>query len=105
MDGERMLWVDDSKPEPHGCSVARTYDDAVRMLRRYEWDVLYLDHDLGDADGRTGYDLLVQMRAEARVPADVVCISWNPVGKRRIQNLWSDIYAERHPIKGAPAHD
>jgi DNA-binding response OmpR family regulator len=90
-----MLWVDDSKPEPNGCSVARTYDDALRMLRRYEWDVLYLDHDLGDDDGRTGYDLLVQIRAENRVPREVVCISWNPVGKRRIVNLVSDIEEER----------
>lgn len=79
----RHLWVDDCKPAPEGYAVARTYDDAVRMLRRYEYDVLHLDHDLGD-DGRTGYDLLMQLLSEGRCPADVRCISWNPAGRARI---------------------
>lgn len=78
------LWVDDCKPCPHGCSVARTYDDALRMLRRFEYDTLYLDHDLGD-DKRTGLDLLRQLIADNRVPARVECISWNPVGRKNIE--------------------
>lgn len=92
-DNRKLLWVDDSKPAPYGCSVARTYDHAVRMLRKYEWDVLYLDHDLADA--RTGYDLLKQLDQEGRVPPEVVCISWNPVGKRNIEALFSDIKRRR----------
>jgi hypothetical protein len=82
------LWVDDSKPAPFGCAVARTYDDALRLLRRYDYDTLYLDHDLGDhhVPERTGYDLLKQLIADDRVPARVECISWNPVGKKRIED-------------------
>jgi hypothetical protein len=78
------LWVDDCKPAPEGCAVARTYDDAVSMLRRFDYETLYLDHDLGD-DGRTGYDLLMQMLGEGRVPERVECISWNPAGRQRIE--------------------
>ena len=93
MADTRMLWVDDSKPEPLGCSVARTYDDAVRMLTRYDWDVLYLDHDLGEK--RTGYELLLEMDFAGRVPATVICISWNPVGRARIEALWEEIVDRR----------
>ncbi len=79
----RALWVDDAKPAPdESYAVARTYEDALRMLRRFEYDTLYLDHDLGD--GPTGLDLLRTIRAEGRCPAQVVCISWNPVGRKRI---------------------
>lgn len=79
---EMHLWVDDCKPEPYGCAVARTFDDALALMRRYSYPVLYLDHDLGEA--RTGYDLLLQVQAEGICPPRVECISWNPVGRARI---------------------
>lgn len=60
------LWVDDAKPAPEGVAVARTYDDALSMLRRFEYGTLYLDHDLGET--RTGYDLLM-LRCTRRDPA------------------------------------
>lgn len=82
-DPSRCLWVDDCKPAPSGFAVARTYDEALRLLRRFDYAELYLDHDLGD-DGRTGYDLLMQLIADNRVPPRVECISWNPAGRKRI---------------------
>ncbi|MGJ0510221.1 MAG: cyclic-phosphate processing receiver domain-containing protein [Methylocystis sp.] len=96
------LWVDDCKPAPDGCAVARNYDDALRLLRRFDYDTLYLDHDLGDhhRPERTGYDLLKQLIADNRVPARVECISWNPVGVKRINNL----LAQFRPIP-APEKD
>lgn len=93
--GPRMLWVDDAKPAPEGMAVARTYDDALRMLRRFEYDVLYLDHDLGDQQGRTGLDLLRQLITDGRVPERVECISWNPAGKARIEAEIADL-GRRH---------
>lgn len=77
------IWVDDCKPAPVDCAVARTYDDALRMMRKYRYSVLYLDHDLGD-DGRTGLHLLRQLKAEKICPAIVNCISWNPAGRDAI---------------------
>ena len=78
------LWVDDCKPCPPGYAVARTFDDALRLLRRFDYDELYLDHDLGE-DQRTGYGLLNQVYADGRLPRRVICISWNPVGRERIE--------------------
>lgn len=85
-----VLWVDDCKPVPvyldeDRVAVARTYDDALRMLRRFRYGTLYLDHDLGDEQGRTGLDLLRAIKAEGRCPQLVICISWNPVGRRNIE--------------------
>lgn len=81
-DAPTALWVDDCKPVPEGFAVARTYDDALRMLRRFRYDVLYLDHDLGEP--RTGLDLLRQVKAEGCCPPRVECISWNPAGRANI---------------------
>lgn len=79
------LWVDDEKPEPVGWSRARGYLPALRMLRDYEWDVVALDHDLGDDGSPTGYDLLCAMeRGELRRPKAIAIISWNSVGAKRM---------------------
>lgn len=77
------IWVDDCKPVPDGIeAVARTYDEAIRLCRRFSYDTLYLDHDLGEE--RTGLDLLRQLKREGRCPPIVHCISWNPVGRKNI---------------------
>jgi len=85
------LWVDDCKPCPDGFAVARTYDDALAMCRRFEYDAIYLDHDLGES--RTGYDLLLQLHAIGRLPPRVEVISWNPVGRARIIAALKEIAA------------
>lgn len=82
------LWVDDCKPCPEGYAVARTYDHALQMLRSYDYAELYLDHDLGES--RTGYDLLMELIRENRVPPRVECISWNPVGRKRIEGALAE---------------
>lgn len=84
------LWVDDSKECPPEYAVARTYDDALRMLRSFDYDVLYLDHDLGDEHGRNGLDLLRELIREDLVPARVECISSSPAGKRAIEALFAE---------------
>lgn len=95
------LWVDDCKPCPNGFAVARTYDDAMHMLRRFQYGTLYLDHDLADPQDRTGYDLLMQAIAEGVAPEDVRVISWNPVGRKRIeQAIANRSIAPRDAAKG-----
>lgn len=80
------LWVDDCKPCPDGYAVARTFSEALFMLRKWDYDELYLDHDLGEPKpDRTGYDLLEQLHRDGRLPRRVICISWNPVGVERIR--------------------
>jgi hypothetical protein len=81
------LWVDDCKPCPDNCASAKTYDDAVSMLRKYKYSMLYLDYDLNDKYWRTGADLLRQAIQENIVPPIVKCISLNPKGIKEINDI------------------
>ena len=98
------IWVDDCKPAPPDCAVARNYDDALRMMRRWRYSVLYLDFDLGD-DGRTGLDLLRQLKAEDICPAEVLCISWNPPGRAAILAELAEKEPASRPGAGNPRRE
>lgn len=79
------LWVDDDKPEPEGWARARTYAAAIDALRRFRYDIVALDHDLGDDDSPTGYDILCAMESgQLPKPRSIVVISWNSVGARKM---------------------
>lgn len=79
------LWVDDEKPEPEGWARARSYLDALNLLRRYQYDTVAFDHDLGEDDEPSGYDLLCLMEnGELPKPRAIVIISWNAVGAKRM---------------------
>lgn len=86
----RSLWVDDTKPCPSGFDLARTYDEALTMLRLTDYDELYLDYDLG-APGCNGRNLLLELAPENRIPLRVRCISNSPAGRELIQETLKQI--------------
>lgn len=93
IDSPLALWVDDCKPCPDGFAVARTYDDALSLCRRYRYTVIHLDYDLGEQ--RTGLDLLRQLDRERLLPPLVELITWNPVGRKRLEAELRDIDRRR----------
>lgn len=55
------LLIDDQRNLPDD-RVARTYQDGIDTLAEQHWNLVYLDHDLGDFSGvggreMTGYDI------------------------------------------------
>lgn len=90
------LWVDDERnpPEALGYDVVRTYNEAIEKLTKYQYDKVFLDHDLGDFTAgkeRTGYDVLLwlterRMNNEA-VPSKVVILTANPVARERMEGV------------------
>jgi hypothetical protein len=46
---------------------------------------LYLDHDLGDVDEPTGYDVLVWAIESEYLPPNVFLVTANPVGRSRME--------------------
>lgn len=46
---------------------------------------LYLDHDLGDVDEPTGYDVLVWAIEADYLPPNVMLVTANPVGRSRME--------------------
>ncbi|MBX0320132.1 hypothetical protein K2Q31_15935 [Alkalihalobacillus clausii] len=56
------LYVDDLRDCPEGYTVARNYEDAIKLLESHEIHILSLDHDLGEDENYnllpTGYDIV-----------------------------------------------
>lgn len=80
--------------------VARTYDDGIAALQERQWDVLYLDHDLGDFSGpngseRNGYHVVCWLEANPQfLPKQIVVVSSNPVGRSNIAAVLGKFYPE-----------
>lgn len=56
------IYLDDLRDCPEGFTIARTVDEAIRLIESNEVDALSLDHDLGeDNEGNllpNGYDFV-----------------------------------------------
>ena len=90
-----MVLLIDDKPESkhfHGIEpdrVARNYREGIAALQERRWDLLLLDHDLGDIDaaGREwgGYEVALWLEEHPEyLPLEVVAVSRNPKGRERI---------------------
>ena len=84
------LYVDDLRDCPKGFTIARTYQEAVRLLQSEEFNIhiLTLDHDLGeDEKGKelpNGYDL-VKYFCEHGLHANKIYLHTdNPVGRKNM---------------------
>lgn len=85
-DPVRDTWVDDT------WVIVRTAKEAVSLIWAHLEDVeeVSLDHDLGDADGWTGYDVIsyyeewVGLGITDHVPIFTIH-SANPVGRKNMQ--------------------
>lgn len=66
--------------------VAKTFSSGLELIRSYQWDEIYLDHDLGDPDPRhTGYDLLCFMESSPEyLPKKIILVTSNPVGIQKM---------------------
>ena len=84
------LLIDDQRNLPAD-RVARTYKDGIEALREQHWDLLYLDHDLGDfsgVEGREliGYDVACWLEENPQfLPDRIEIVTSNPAGRRKIQ--------------------
>ena len=84
------LLIDDQRKLPAD-RVARTYQEGIDALAERHWDILYLDHDLGDFSGvggreLTGYDIACWLeRNPQHLPDRIEIVTNNPVGRNRIE--------------------
>jgi hypothetical protein len=87
----KKLYIDDIRDAPDSSwIVARTYDEAIKLLDTELFDIVSFDHDLGDNNvpERTGYTILmkvVQDKVDGKpVPKEFHVHSANPVGVERM---------------------
>lgn len=84
------LLIDDQRNLPAD-RIARTFKEGVDALAAQHWDLLYLDHDLGDFSGiggkeLTGYDVACWLeRNPQHLPDRIEIVTNNPAGRNRIE--------------------
>lgn len=89
---KKFLWVDDLRDPPDDLpeglvwDVARSYQEAIDKLQESCYDVISLDHDLGEE--KSGYDVLCWIEEKfhfGEKPVKLVYIhTANPEGARRM---------------------
>lgn len=95
-EGSNLLYkaLEDDVPRDD-IVIARTYTMGIHLLQLFKWDILYLDHDLGGP--KTGYDVIayieecVHLGSPSICPTEMICVSSNPSGKKRIEQGWEQI--------------
>jgi hypothetical protein len=77
MKSARGLWLDDVRPCPFigHWKIARSYDEAVKLLEEYGFDEIWLDHDLDEQAtlgneplDKTGFDVLQYCMEAKKLP-------------------------------------
>jgi hypothetical protein len=95
-----VLLIDD-KREFEGARVARTFADGIAALQERQWDLVLLDHDLGDFTGPngrelTGYDVACFLEAfPENMPNDVLVVSSNSSGIPRVIAALQQFYPDK----------
>jgi len=90
----KQLLIDDIRTLPDTV-IARTFEEGMEQIRDHgPWDVLYLDHDLGDPDPKkTGYDVLNWLEEfPSYLPGKIVLVTSNPVGRLRMNVVIERLY-------------
>jgi len=95
------LGIDDRRDLRQCRVLCRDYWSGVSaLLHMGPWDILYLDHDLHcwqDGKEYTGYDLIswleeASANGECNLPGNIECVSDNPSGRARIQQVIDKLY-------------
>lgn len=94
----KTLLIDDMR-DIKADVVARTFDEGIDALKTQgPFDILYLDHDLGDFENkyeRTGYHIMCFLEENQQyLPKKIVIVSSNPVGRQKIQMVIDKLYGE-----------
>jgi hypothetical protein len=95
------MWVflDDIRPCPNGWTPARTYDEAIELLKSGRVVGMSFDHDLGlvtEFGEKTGYDVLKWIEEQVIMhdfcpPIEMTIHSANPVGHQNMRRAIESI--------------
>jgi hypothetical protein len=89
----RTLLIDDIRKIKADVT-ARTFQEGIDALKKEKFDILYLDHDLGDPDPKhTGYDIMNFLEEhQEHLPSKIIIVSSNPVGVLKINSVIKRLY-------------
>ena|ERR1700749_3668811 len=74
-------------------TVAKDYEAGIECLKNGQYDMLCLDHDLGNADAKTGYDVMCFLEENPQyLPKGIFIVSANPIGSKNMQVVIDKLY-------------
>jgi len=83
------VYLDDIRAAPDGWIRARWPDEVINLLKGGNVEQLSLDHDLGDDNRGTGYDVILWIEEavvmRGFVPPAMTVHSVNPVARKRME--------------------
>ena len=84
------IWLDDVRPMPVGFDIhIKTAVDAIKLITKEDVSYCSFDHDLGDEENGTGYDVanFIEEMAYYKIinPIQWAIHSANPVGRKNIE--------------------
>lgn len=89
----RKLLIDDQREYNGMTKVAKTFEAGLEALKDGHWDVLYLDHDLGQPEPKNGYRILCWLEENPEfLPRQIVLVTSNPVGRQKMQAVLDKLY-------------
>lgn len=104
------LWLDDVRSPPdESWQWVKTAAEAVAALDSHWYSEISLDHDLGEPECGTGYEVAAWIEEQAvtgnwrKVPGVIQCHSANPVGVANIQAAIDSINRQRHAYWALPS--
>lgn len=91
------VYLDDERPTPPGYVHARWPKDVINLLKTNSIEILSLDHDLGDDQRGTGYDVLLWLEQEVvtkgfQPPKTIVVHSANVSARQKMESAIRKIY-------------
>ena len=94
------VFLDDVRPTPEGWVRSYWPEDTIKLLQTGCVTELSLDHDLGDDDRGTGYDVLVWLEEQVivnqfRPPYSIYVHSANSAARLRMQAAIESIMRHR----------
>lgn len=91
------VWLDDVRPMPSDFDIhVKTADEAIKKLKTNQVNLISLDHDLGEEDSKTGYDVAKFIEQSAfdgsLNPLEIKIHSANPVGVNNMRMCINNSY-------------
>lgn len=92
------IYLDDERQTPEGWTRCFWPQEVIELLKNNKVSHVSLDHDLGDDQRGTGYDVLKWIEEEVHTneryfPPFMVVHSANPAAKKRMEAAISSIYS------------
>lgn len=89
----RNLLIDDMRDIVGMTKVARTFEQGIEALKEGNWDILYLDHDLGQPEPKNGYKIMCWLEEHPEfLPKKIILVTSNPVGRQKMQAVLDRLY-------------